>query len=30
MENLIEIVQIVIEIEGEELVHPLEMSKFEA
>ncbi len=30
MENLIEIVRIVIEIEGEELVHPLEMSRFEA
>ncbi len=30
MQNFFEIVRIVIEIQGEEVVHPLEMSKFEA
>ncbi len=30
MQNPFEIVRIVIEIQGEEVVHPLEMSKFEA
>ncbi len=30
MQNPFEIVRIVIEIKGEEVVHPLEMSKYEA